>query len=120
MEVESPAHPLLGELPALVGAIRNLDVLAGPQAADEGGIGAEDLPLPHFISACEGIKRLARLHGVDIILRAVDINDRRGAPIGPGREGAKAPDEQQGRREESFHRHLVFSRIRISVMTFLV
>ena len=94
-----------------------LDALPCAQPLRCRGVVLQDDLLPHLIGLRKPVERFAGLHRVDVEFRAVDIHDR------PGflhRKGAQAPQEQQGCRTESLHRHFVFSRIRISVMTFLV
>ena len=95
----------------------DLDALPCAQPLRCRGVMLQDDLLPHLVGLRKPVERFAGLHRVDVEFRAVDIHDR------PGflhRKGAQAPQEQQGCRTESLHRHFVFSRIRISVMTFLV
>ena len=117
MEIEGLAQFLIRFGLGNIGHKGNLDVLGGFQAAGDRRVVFENHFLAHPVGFRKSVECLARLHRVDVILRSVDVDDRLGLL---GRQGAEAPRDHQECGKESFHRHFVFSRIRISVMTFLV
>ena len=96
---------------------RDLDVFGRFQPAGDRRVVFEDHLLAHAVGFRKSVERFPRLDGVDVVLRAVDVGDRSGLLR---RKGAESPRDRQGCGTESFHRHFSLSRIRISVMTFLV
>ena len=121
VEIERLAEFALRLAVLLRGDLRhdgNADVHGALQPLGQRRIVLHDDLLAHAVEFRQPVERLARLHGVDVILRPVDIDDRPG--LFAGRQGAEAPCGEQQCGAKSFHPCLSLSRIRISVITFLV
>ena len=118
MEVEGPAQLAVGQLFGDARHEGNLEDGRGLQSVGRRGVVLQDDLFAHVVALRQRIERLTRLHGVDIVFRPVDVDDRRGLLR---RRGAEAPEGEQGGQAESLHRHfVVLSRMRISVITFFV
>ena len=91
---------LFGLDPGVVGHAGNLDVLRGLEAFGERGVALPEHLFVHAVCFRQPVKRLPRLHRVDIVLRPVDVDDRPGFLLC---HGAEAPQDQEGCDAESFH-----------------
>ena len=92
VEIERLAEFALRLAVLLRGDLRhdgNADVRGALQPLGQRRIVLHDDLLAHAVEFRQPVERLARLHGVDVILRPVDIDDRPG--LFAGRQGAEAP-----------------------------